>query len=180
MLLEEERHESRRRYGLALLQDLRSGVLAPLPRELKLPIALHSGERCYYCTGMCLYQAVDFTSYSERDRSGGLAAEWVPIRTWHEVKRYDAGMVAVTASRFLFAGERTTLNLYLDEIVALRREPHEDGSLVAVSTCTLPRPLFFGYVDYLRGKLDSSGEVFNSALQLTVQQLVQRRARMAS
>lgn len=178
---ERERHESKYRYALTLMDQLRSGSLAPLPRELRLPVSLRAGERCYYCTGMCLYQAVDTNREQDRQkqRENGPAAEWVSARKWHEVRFCDAGVLAVTPGRLMFAGERTTLNIYLDEIMSVRRERHDDGNLLAISACTLLQPLFLGYVDYWQGQLDPIGEVFNSALQLTIQELLQRRARMA-
>ncbi|MCL5256580.1 MAG: hypothetical protein M1319_02150 [Chloroflexi bacterium] len=178
---EQQQREAKRRYAVGLLHEIQAGNLIPLPRELRLPISLRAGERCYYCTGMCLYTVVDSLPKAEeaRSRVNGPAAEWVSARKWHEVKFYDAGVLAITGGRLMFAGEKTTFNIYLDEIMSIRREQHEDGNLLAISACTLSQPLIFGYVDYWHDALDSIGEVFNSALQLTIQQLLQRRARMA-
>lgn len=176
-----QQREAKRRYALGLLHEIQAGNLMPLPRELRLPISLRASERCYYCTGMCLYRLVDSPPEHEepKPRMNGPAAEWVSARKWHKVRFYDAGVLAVTAGRLMFAGEKTTFNVYLDEIMSMRREQHEDGNLLAISACTLSQPLIFGYVDYWQEALDPIGEVFNSALQLTIQQLLQRRARMA-
>ena len=103
----------------------------------------------------------------------------MPGKQKYIVDRYDAGILAVTDSRLLFAGDKSTFNIYLDEIIALRRQPHADGNLLAMSACTLPVPIFFGYVEYWRGGIDPTGESFISALEVTIHQLARRRARVA-